>query len=116
MNKLIAKNQKIARRHKRIRSTISGTAERPRMCVFKSNKYVYVQLVDDVAGKTLVSFSSLDAKGKTMSDRAKETGIEIAKKALASKISKVVFDRGGFLYAGQIKAVADAAREGGLTF
>ena len=63
MNKLIAKNQKIARRHKRIRSTISGTAERPRMCVFKSNKYVYVQLVDDVAGKTLVSFSSLDAKG-----------------------------------------------------
>ena len=110
------KQQKIARRHKRIRSTISGTAERPRLSVFKSHRYISAQLVDDVAGKTLAAFTSRDGKTKTPADKAKEVGLEIAKKAKALKIEKIVFDRGGYLYIGKIKAIADGAREGGLIF
>lgn len=97
----------IERRHKRIRAKISGTADMPRLSVFKSNRFIYAQLIDDVKGNTLASASSNDAK---------KVGSELAKKALALKIEKVVFDRGGYLYAGKIKAVADSAREGGLKF
>jgi len=98
---------KIARRHKRIRATISGTKERPRLSVFRSNKFIYAQLIDDVKGHTFAQAQAADAK---------TVGVELAKKAKALKIDKVVFDRGGYLYTGQIKAVADAAREGGLIF
>ena len=107
MNTSKLKQEKIARRHKRIRSRISGTAERPRLSVFRSNKFVYAQLVDDEKGNTLAQANAADAKA---------VGVEIAKKAKAAKIEKVVFDRGGYLYIGKIKAVADAAREGGLIF
>ncbi len=107
MNTSKQKQMKIARRHKRIRATISGTKERPRLSVFRSNKFIYAQLVDDVKGHTFAQAQSADAK---------TVGIELAKKAKALKIDKVVFDRGGYLYTGKIKAVADAAREGGLIF
>ena len=116
MNTSQAKQQKIARRHKRIRATISGTLERPRLSVFKSHKYISAQLIDDVAGKTVAAFTSRDAKSKTPAEKAKEVGVELAKKAKALKIEKVVFDRGGYLYTGKIKAIADGAREGGLIF
>jgi large subunit ribosomal protein L18 len=101
------KQMKIARRHKRIRATISGTAERPRVSVFRSNKFIYAQLIDDVKGHTLASAQANDAKA---------VGLDLAKKAKAVKIEKVVFDRGGYLYIGKIKALADALREGGLIF
>ena len=109
--------QKIfARRKARIRAKISGTPERPRLAIFKSHKYIYAQIIDDTKGFTLVAADSREAAGKTPIDRAKEVGVGIAKKAIAAKITKVVFDRGGYLYAGKIKVVADAAREGGLIF
>ena len=109
--------QKIfARRKARIRAKISGTPERPRLAVFKSHKYIYAQIIDDTKGHTLASSDSRETTGKKPVERAKEVGVNIAKKALAAKISKVVFDRGGYLYAGKIKVVADAAREGGLQF
>ncbi len=111
-----ANNIKFERRRARVRAKISGTAERPRLSIFKSHRYMYAQLIDDVKGNTIVSFDSSKAKGKTPSDRAKEVGIGIAKKAEAAKIKKVVFDRGGYLYAGKIKLIADGAREGGLVF
>ncbi len=107
MNTSQSKQLKIARRHKRIRSTISGTSERPRLSVFKSHKYLYAQIIDDTKGHTLV---------QAQSDDAKTVGVEIAKKAQALKINKVVFDRGGYLYTGKIKLIADSAREGGLQF
>ena len=107
MNTSKQKQQKIERRHKKIRSTLSGTAERPRLSVFKSHKYLYVQLIDDTKGHTLAQANAEDAK---------TVGVEIAKKAKALKIDKVVFDRGGYLYTGKIKAIADSAREGGLNF
>lgn len=114
---------KIERRNKikaRIRATISGTAARPRMTVFRSNKQIYVQLVDDQAGKTLLSMSSAakvmaDAKG-TKSELAAEVGKLIAQNALSAGITTVVFDRNGYLYHGRIKQLADAAREAGLKF
>jgi len=105
-----------ARRKARIRAKISGTAERPRLAIFKSHKYIYAQIIDDTKGHTLVAADSRGAKGGTPVERAKDLGAEIAKKAKAAKISKVVFDRGGYLYTGKIKMVADAAREGGLEF
>lgn len=105
-----------ARRRARIRAKVSGTAERPRLAVFKSHKYIYAQVIDDTQGKTLVSSDTRKVSGKTPVERAKALGVDVAKKAKAAKIGKVVFDRSGFLYAGKIKAVADAAREGGLEF
>lgn len=102
-------------RHKRIRAKVKGTEERPRLSVFKSNKFIYAQLINDDKGTTLVASSSAKSKAKGM-EAAKEVGSDIAKKAKAAKITKVVFDRGGFIYTGQIKALADAAREAGLTF
>lgn len=115
MNTSETKQYKIARRHKRIRAKISGTAARPRLSVFKSHKYIFVQLVDDEKGKTLASAWSKGLKGKP-SERAKEVGAELAKKAKTAKITSVVFDRGGYLYTGHIKQVAEGAREGGLKF
>jgi large subunit ribosomal protein L18 len=107
MSTIKTKQEKIARRHKRIRTMISGTAERPRLSVFRSNKGIYTQIINDEKSHTLAEAHSADAT---------TAGIELAKKAKALKITKVVFDRGGYLYAGKIKAVADAARKGGLIF
>ena len=108
-----------ARRHLRVRRKISGTAERPRLCVYRSNTNLYVQIIDDVAGNTLVSASTLDKEVKTKyanKEAAKELGLLIAKKAAAKKIKTVVFDRGGYVYHGVVKELAEAAREGGLEF
>ncbi|HEY0907868.1 MAG TPA: 50S ribosomal protein L18 [Candidatus Paceibacterota bacterium] len=109
------KRQKRVRRHVKIRTKVSGTATMPRLAVFRSNKFMYAQLIDDVAAKTLVSASSLESKGKK-SEAAFAVGKEIAKKALALKVETVIFDRGGFGYKGRVKALADGAREGGLKF
>ena len=108
-----------ARRHARVRRKISGTAERPRLCVYRSNTNLYVQVIDDVAGVTLVSASTLDKEVKTKyanKEAAKEVGALIAKRALEKNIKDVVFDRGGYIYHGVVKELADAARNGGLTF
>ncbi len=109
------------KRVKRIRKKIVGTSERPRLRVFKSSKHIYAQLIDDSAGATLVSmstvekgFESEDEKGKTAD--AKKVGMLIAEKAKAAGISQVVFDRGGCLYHGRVKALSEGAREGGLDF
>jgi len=107
------------RRHIRVRRKISGTAERPRLCVYRSNTNLYVQIIDDVAGNTLVQASTLDKNVKTKhanKEAAKELGALIAKKALDKKIDTVVFDRGGYIYHGVVKELAEAAREGGLKF
>jgi len=104
-----------AHRHKRLRSKIAGTAVCPRLAVYRSNKFVYAQLIDDEAGKTIASADSRKEKG-TRSESATAVGAEIAKQAKAAKIESVVFDRGGFKYAGIIATLADAAREGGLKF
>jgi len=104
------------RRKARIRAKISGTAERPRLAIFKSHKYIYAQVIDDTRGHTLVSTDTKKITGKTPLERAAALGTDIAKKAVAAKITKVVFDRAGYLYAGKIKTVAEAARTGGLEF
>ncbi len=111
---------KIERRIKikyRVRNKVSGTAERPRMSVFRSNKQIYVQLVDDLAGKTLAAASSLGlTEVMPKKQQAAKVGDLIAKKALEAGITTVVFDRNGYLYHGRVKEVADAARNGGLNF
>lgn len=107
------------RRHIRVRRKISGTAERPRLCVYRSNSNIYVQIIDDVAGNTLVQASTLDKEVKTKhanKQAAKEVGTLIAKRAADKKIETVVFDRGGYIYHGVVKELAEAAREGGLKF
>ncbi|HWL85735.1 MAG TPA: 50S ribosomal protein L18 [Polyangiaceae bacterium] len=108
------------RRKLRIRRKISGTSERPRLSVFRSSKHIYVQAVDDLTGKTVAHVSTLakglrEAEG-TKSDDAKRVGQAVAKALLAQGISKVVFDRNGYLYHGRVRALADGAREGGLEF
>ena len=108
-----------ARRHARVRTKVSGTAERPRLCVYRSNSNLYAQIIDDVAGNTLVQASTLDKEVKTKKsniEAAKEVGALIAKRALEKNIKTVVFDRGGYVYHGVVKELADAAREGGLEF
>ncbi|MBR6197655.1 MAG: 50S ribosomal protein L18 [Bacteroidaceae bacterium] len=110
---------KIERRIKikyRVRNKISGTAERPRMSVFRSNKQIYVQVIDDEAAKTLVSASSLGLEKMPKCEQAAKVGELIAKKAIEAGISSVVFDRNGYLYHGRVKEVADAARNAGLKF
>lgn len=110
---------KIERRIKikfRIRKKVNGTAERPRMSVFRSNKQIYVQVIDDLARKTLVSASSLGLEAMPKCEQASKVGEIIAKKAMDAGISKVVFDRNGYLYHGRVKELADAARKGGLNF
>ncbi len=107
------------RRHVRVRRKISGTAECPRLCVFRSNSNLYVQLIDDVKGVTLAQASTLDKEVKTKhsnKEAAKEVGALIAKRAIEKNIKEVVFDRGGYVYHGVVKELADAAREGGLEF
>jgi large subunit ribosomal protein L18 len=116
MDKNKIKIEKRKRRHKRIRSRVSGTALVPRLSAFKSNGYIYAQLIDDDAGKTLASVSSLKVKAQSKTLAAGEVGKLIAKEATTKKIKKVVFDRGGYVYTGRIKALADGAREGGLSF
>lgn len=112
----IKKSNRIVRKRK-IRSRISGTVERPRLSIFKSNQHIYAQLIDDVAGKTLAAASDFEIKGKgKFSDKAKEVGSLIAKKAKEAKIDGAVFDRGGYRYHGIVKSLADGAREGGLKF
>jgi large subunit ribosomal protein L18 len=103
------------RRRKRIRAKVSGTSERPRLSVYKSNAYMYAQIIDDSKGLTLASASSMGIKGNK-TEAAAKVGAELAKMAVAKKISKVVFDRGGFIYTGRVRALADAAREAGLEF
>jgi large subunit ribosomal protein L18 len=116
MNILQKKQTIFARRKARVRAKISGTSERPRLSVFKSHKYLYAQLIDDSTGRTVLAADSRKAAGKTPVEKAKEVGRMIANKAKAGNITKIVFDRGGYLYTGKIKMVADAAREGGLEF
>ena len=107
------------RRHARVRTKISGTPECPRLCVYRSNKNLFAQIIDDVNGVTLVQASTLDKEVKTKyanKEAAKEVGTLIAKKAKEHKIENVVFDRGGYIYHGIVKELAEAAREGGLKF
>lgn len=109
------KKQKRVRRHAKIRTRVSGSASAPRLSVFRSNKFVYAQLIDDSSAKTLASASSVEVKGKK-AEAAFKVGKALAEKASALKIQKVVFDRGGFAFKGRVKALADGAREGGLKF
>jgi large subunit ribosomal protein L18 len=111
-----SKTEQRTRRQARIRAKVFGTAEKPRLAVHKSNTSIFAQLIDDEKGVTIAAINSRKVKGKSPADRAHATGMEIAKLAETKKIKKVVFDRGGFMYAGKIKAVAEGAREGGLQF
>ena len=104
------------RRKKRIRAKVFGVGEKPRLSIFRSNKYITAQLIDDSKGVTLASATSKNIKGKSVIERAKAVGESIAKQAQTKNIIKVVFDRGGYLYTGSVSAVADGAREAGLKF
>jgi large subunit ribosomal protein L18 len=104
------------RRRKRIRSKVIGTTERPRLSVFKSNAFIYAQIINDETGKTLAAASSLKTSKGTKTESSMNVGIEVAKLAKTAGITKVVFDRGGFNYTGRIRALADGARQGGLEF
>ncbi len=112
------KNIARTRRHVRVRKNVFGTEVKPRLNVFRSNSQIYAQIIDDETGTTLVSSSSVALKIKNGGniEGAKAVGVDIAKKALAKKIKKVVFDRGGYLYHGRVEALAEAARENGLEF
>ncbi len=122
MNQSKAKAAALARRQRRVRGKVSGTAERPRLRVTRSNANIYAQIVDDLAGRTVVSASTLDAelratlKVGSNADAAKAVGELVAKRALEAGINTVVFDRGGHLYHGRVKSLADGARGAGLTF
>ena len=119
MVKKINRKAEKDKRHLRVRKKISGTAECPRLCVCRTNKNLFVQVIDDVAGKTLASASTLDKEIKIKhanKEAAKELGTLIAKRAADKKIKTVVFDRGGYIYHGVVKELAEAAREGGLEF
>lgn len=112
-----SKNDMRIKRHRKIRRTLSGTDVTPRLCVFRSNQAIYAQLIDDVKGVTIASSSSLELKLKNNNlEAAAAVGKDIAEKAKKAKIKTVVFDRGGYLYHGRVKALADAARENGLEF
>src|ERR1035437_8353347 len=116
MKRLTNKATKIQVRHNRIRAKISGTSDMPRLSVYKSNTSVYGQLIDDSKGITIAAFSADKAKGKNFVEKSNDAGKELAKIAIGKGVTKVVFDRGGFIYTGKIKAFADGAREGGLKF
>lgn len=112
-----SKNDMRIKRHRKIRRTLSGTDVTPRLCVFRSNQAIYAQLIDDVKGVIIASSSSLELKLKNNNlEAAAAVGKDIAEKAKKAKIKTVVFDRGGYLYHGRVKALADAARENGLEF
>lgn len=120
MTRINTKSEQRTRRRNRIRAKVSGTASVPRLAVFKSLKYIYAQLIDDENGVTIVAATSkgMKTQGKVVgkTDAAKLVGTEIAKKAGEKKVVKVVFDRGGYIYTGRVKALAEGAREGGLNF
>jgi len=118
MIKQISKDLVRVRKHERVRAKVSGTSEKPRLSVYRSNKNIAVQVIDDVKGVTLVSSSSeqLKLKNGNNVDGATAVGEDVAKKCLAKKIENVVFDRGGYLYHGRIQALAEAARKAGLKF
>lgn len=117
-----SRNQQRKRRHRRVRAKIHGTAERPRLNIYRSNENIYAQVIDDDAGHTICAASTIDREiatnvsEKPPIDQAKLVGMTVAKRAQEAGISKVVFDRGGFRYHGRVKALADGAREGGLDF
>ena len=114
------KHEARLRRHRRVRKKVRGTAERPRLAVFRSNKHIYAQVIDDIAGVTIAAASTADASitdaAKGNVEAAKKVGALVAERAKAAGVEKVVFDRGGFLYHGRVAALADAAREAGLEF
>lgn len=112
----LTKPERRQRRHRRVRAKVIGSAERPRLSVFRSNTRLVAQLIDDEKGVTIAAVSSSTEKGKTPRERAEAAAATLAKKAAAKKVTSVVFDRGGFLYLGTIKAFADAARAAGLKF
>lgn len=118
----LTRKESLRRRHKRVRRQVTGTSERPRLAVFRSNQHIYVQVIDDIQQHTLAAASTLEPDLKSTlasganSQAASEVGKLIAQRALAKGIQQVVFDRGGNLYHGRVKALADAAREGGLEF
>jgi large subunit ribosomal protein L18 len=122
MDKLKAKQAALARRHRRVRGKVAGTAERPRLCVNRTNAHIYAQLIDDASGATVTSASSLDAEVrsalKSGSNIAAATAVgeTVGRKAIEAGITEVVFDRGGRLYHGRVKALADGARSAGLKF
>ena len=115
----INRKESRTKRHYKIRNKISGTPERPRLCVYRSNNNIYAQIIDDVAGVTLAAASTLDKEVKikhSNKEAAKEVGTLIAKRAIDKNVKEVVFDRGGYIYHGVVKELADAAREAGLVF
>ncbi|MEK9176781.1 MAG: 50S ribosomal protein L18 [Patescibacteria group bacterium] len=118
MSKLTPRTKKDlrARRHRRIRAQVAGTAERPRLSIFRSNRFLYAQVIDDERGVTLASASSRGVEKKNMTEQAKMVGERIASAASTKGVTKVVFDRGGFTYASVVRTLADAARSGGLQF
>lgn len=122
MSKIRTRLERHLKKHKRVRRTIQGTAQRPRLCVYRSLAQIYAQVIDDNAGQTLVSASSLDkefrsgnGKGSNR-DGARQVGLLLAKRAQEKGVQEVIFDRGGFLYHGRVKSLAEGAREGGLKF
>jgi large subunit ribosomal protein L18 len=117
MEKALAKQTGRKSRHARIRARVAGSAARPRLAVYKSNRYLHAQIIDDTVGRTLVSGSTKDvAAGAKKMDAAKKLGAELAKRAKAAGVAEVVFDRGGFRYTGRVATLAEAAREAGLKF
>ena len=119
--KINSKKEKRVRRHTRIRSQVKGTAERPRLSVFRSNRFVWAQIIDDVLGQTLAAAGSKESKTQgtkreTPKGEAEAVGEALAKRAAEKKITRVVFDRGGYRYHGRVRAVAEGARKGGLEF
>lgn len=118
----VSKNDARKKRHIRVRKKVSGTTEKPRLNVFRSLKHIYVQVIDDSSGRTIVSASTADKGLKTNVkaggniEAARAVGVEIAKRAVEKGVRQVIFDRGGYIYHGRVKALADAAREGGLEF
>ena len=122
MDKCKVKESKLARRHRRVRGKVSGTAERPRLCVTRSNANIYAQLIDDIGRRTLVAASTIDTELKSAIgngsniDAAKAVGEAVGRRAVAMGVTSVVFDRGGNLYHGRVKALAEGAREAGLQF
>lgn len=116
MEKAKVKSLQRERRKARIRAKVSGTSKKPRLSIFKSNKHISAQLIDDVKSVTLVSSISSKVSGKTFGEKAKNVGLDLAKKAKEKKIETVVFDRSGYIYTGNVEALAEGAREGGLKF
>ena len=114
----LSRKESVKRRHRRVRKKVSGTAERPRLCVFRSNNHIYAQVIDDVAQHTIASASdfNLESQSGATCEASAEVGKLVAKKAMDRGINKVVFDRGGNLYHGRVKALAQGAREAGLDF